>query len=80
MVFYLSFSCYSRERCRFGRGCIYAHCNEELIEWKEEYQRKVKEKLTKELQDKDEDLYVEMATKILKGPQEHVSPINGYKV
>lgn len=34
-------------------------------------------KRTKELQGEDEDLYMEIATKILKGPRKEVSPING---
>ena len=76
----LNFSCYSHEPCRFGRGCIYAHSNEELIEWQEEYQRKEVGKRTKELQGEDEDLYMEIATKILKGPRKEVSPINGYDI
>ena len=34
-----------------------------------------KEKLRKELQDKDEFHYMKMTTKILKGPREEVSPV-----
>ena len=69
----MNYSCYTRERCRFGRGCIFAHGNEELKEWQQEYLRKEREKLRKELQDKDELVSMEMATQILKGPAEDVS-------
>ena len=72
----LNFSCYTHERCRFGRGCVYAHSNGELMEWQQEYLRKGREKLKKELQDKDEVLSMEMTTNILKGPEEDVSVIN----
>ena len=70
----LILSCYSHEPCRYGRGCIYAHSNKELIEWQEEYQRKEVEKRTGERQGEDEDLYMEIATKILKSPRKEVSP------
>lgn len=46
------------------------------MEWQQEYLRKGREKLKKELQDKDEVLSTEMATNILKGPEEDVSAIN----
>lgn len=75
----LILSCYSHEPCRYGRGCIYAHSNKELIEWQEEYQRKEVEKHTKEIQGED-DLYMEIATKILKGPPKEVSLIYGYEI
>lgn len=76
----LILSCYSHEPCRYGRGCIYAHSNKELIEWQEEYQREEMEKHIKEIQGEDEDLYMEIATKILKGPPKEVSPIYGYEI
>ena len=72
----LIYSCYTRERCRFGRGCIFAHSNEELKEWMQEYVRKEREKLSKELQDKAELDSMEMISKILKGPAEDVSEFN----
>ena len=46
------------------------------MEWKQEYLRKGREKLQKELQGKDEVLSMEMTTNILKGPEEDVSVIN----
>ena len=46
------------------------------MEWQQEYLRKGREKLKKELQDKDEILSMEMTTNILKGPDEDVSVIN----
>lgn len=46
------------------------------MEWQQEYLRKGREKLKKELQDKDEVLSMEMTTNILKGPEEDVSVIN----
>ena len=55
---------------------MYAHSNGELTEWQQEYQRKGREKLQKQLQDKDEVLSMEMTTNILKGPEEDVSVIN----
>ena len=69
----MNYSSYTRERCRYGRGCIFAHGNEELKEWQQEHLRKEREKLRKELQDKDELVSMEMATQILKGPAEDVS-------
>ncbi|XP_022797854.1 uncharacterized protein LOC111336086, partial [Stylophora pistillata] len=63
-------SCYTRERCRFGRGCIYAHNQHELNEWKKEYDRKIKEKLEKDIKEREELFSSEMASKILKAPQE----------
>lgn len=73
--YYLICSCYTHERCRFGRGCIFAHSNQELNEWEQEYQRKKREKRTKELQEKEEILSMEMASEILKGPTEDVSEL-----
>jgi len=63
----------TRERCRFGRGCIFAHSPEELKEWEQEYDKKRKEKLRKELEDKEKTSSLEMASKILKGPAKDVS-------
>ena len=62
-------SYYTREWCRFGRGCIFAHGKEELSEWEQEYRRKEREKHIKERQDKEEMLMSE----ILKGSAEDVS-------
>ena len=67
------FSCYTRERCRYGRGCIYAHSPDELKEWQQEYDRKMKEKIRKELEEEEEIGSLELASKILKGPAEDVS-------
>ena len=57
---------------------MYAHSNGELTEWQQEYQRKGREKLQKQLQDKDEVLSMEMTTNILKGPEEDVSVMSFY--
>lgn len=73
--YYLICSCYTRERCRFGRGCIFAHSIQELNEWEQEYHRKKREKRTKELQEKEEIISMEMASEILKGPAEDVSEL-----
>ena len=67
------YSFYTHERCRYGRGCIFAHSPEELKEWQQEYDRKRKEKLRKELEEKEEVCSLEMASKILKGPAKDVS-------
>ena len=72
---YLIYSCYTRERCRFGRGCIFAHGIEELNEWIQEYDRKKNEKLRKEISEKKEVCSLEMVSSILKGPAEDVSQI-----
>ena len=70
---YLIYSCYTHERCRFGRGCLYAHSSDELSEWNQEYNRKKNEKLRKEIEEKGEVWSLEMASKILKGPEEDVN-------
>lgn len=70
---YLKNSYYTSERCRFGRGCIYAHSQEELNEWKQEYDRKVMENRAMEIKEKDEEFCSEMTSKILKAPLEDVS-------
>ncbi|XP_067043097.1 3'-5' exoribonuclease HELZ2-like isoform X4 [Acropora muricata] len=76
-VYKLCKSYYTRERCRFGRGCIFAHGREELNEWKQEYQRKEREKHIMERQDKEEMLISE----ILKGSAENfVSYLEGVDV
>ncbi|XP_078348623.1 3'-5' exoribonuclease HELZ2-like isoform X2 [Oculina patagonica] len=61
-------SYFTHERCRFGRGCIFAHSKEELDEWKQEYDRKETEKLKKESEEKGEVWSLKMSSKILKGP------------
>ena len=60
----------TRERCRHGRMCIYAHSPEELKEWEQffECDRKRKEELRKELEEKEE-----ITSKTLKGPTKDVS-------
>ena len=67
------YSYYTRARCRYGKGCIYAHSPEELKEWEQECDRKKKEKLTKELEEKEEKGSLEMASKTLKRPTKDVS-------
>ena len=67
------YSYYTRERCRYGRGCIFAHGPDELKEWEQEYDRKRKEKLRKELEEKEEIGSLELVAKILKGPAKDVS-------
>ena len=67
------FSYNTRATCRFGRGCIYAHSPDELKEWQQEYDRKKKEKIKKELEEKEEIGSLELASKILKGPTTDVS-------
>ena len=67
------FSYYTRATCRFGRGCIYAHGPDELKEWQQEYDRKRKEKLRKELKEQEEIGSLELASEILKGPTKDVS-------
>ena len=67
------FSYRTGERCRFGRGCIFAHSPEELKEWEQEYDRKRREKLRKETEEKEEIGSLELASKILKGPANDVS-------
>ena len=59
----------TRQRCKYGRGCIHAHGKEELSEWEQEYQRKEREKRIKEPQDEKEIL----TSEILKGSAEDVS-------
>ena len=66
-------SCHTRERCRFGRGCIYAHSQQELNEWKQEYDRKLKEKAKEDIKKREELFSSEMASKFLKAPPEDVS-------
>ena len=66
-------SVYTHERCRFGRGCLFAHSKEELQEWIQEFQKKEKEKLRRELEGQDEVTTLEMASQILKGPSQDVS-------
>ena len=66
-------SCHTRERCRFGRGCIYAHSQQELNEWKQEYERKLKEKAKEDIKKREELFSSEMASKFLKAPPEDVS-------
>ena len=66
-------SFYTRERCRYGRGCIYAHSPEELKEWEQENDRKRKEKIRKELEEKEETGPSEIASKALRGPTKDVS-------
>ncbi|XP_068761003.1 3'-5' exoribonuclease HELZ2-like isoform X3 [Montipora capricornis] len=63
-------SCDTRERCRFGRGCIFAHSSEELKKWKQEYRRKEREKRKKVLVDNEEIVSIELTSAILKGPPE----------
>ncbi|XP_068761024.1 3'-5' exoribonuclease HELZ2-like isoform X3 [Montipora capricornis] len=65
-------SCYTRERCRFGRGCIFAHSSEEIKEWEQEYQRKEREKRMKVNQDNEEIVSIELTSAILKGLQENL--------
>lgn len=67
------YSYYTRKRCRYGSGCIYAHSPEELKEWEQEGDRKIKEKLTKELEEKEEISSLEIASKTLKGSTKDVS-------
>ena len=67
------FSYNTRATCRFGRGCIYAHSPDELKEWQQEYDRKRKEKLRKELEEQEEIGSLELASEILKGPAKDVS-------
>lgn len=67
------YSLRTHERCRYGRGCIYAHSHEELKEWKQEYDRKRKEKPRKDIEEKEEICSLEIASKILKGPAKDVS-------
>ncbi|XP_044184435.1 uncharacterized protein LOC114957638 isoform X2 [Acropora millepora] len=70
-------SYYTREWCRFGRGCTFAHGKEELSEWEQEYRRKEREKHIKERQDKEEML----TSEILKGSAEDlVSDLDGVDV
>lgn len=73
MFLVVIYSCYTHERCRFGRGCIFAHSLEELNEWEEEYSRKERDKRVKEIQDRNEILSMEMVSEILKEPAENVS-------
>ena len=67
------YSYYTRDRGRYGRGCIFAHGPDELKEWEQEYDRKRKEKLRKEREEKEEIGSLELASKILKGPANDVS-------
>ena len=60
---------FTRKQCRFGRGCIFAHGEEELSEWKQEYQRKERERRIKERQDEE----VILTSEILNGSAEDVS-------
>ena len=60
--------------CRFGRGCLFAHSEEELEEWIQEFQRKERERTRKEREGRDETSSLEMASKVLNGPAEDVSP------
>ncbi|XP_068675109.1 3'-5' exoribonuclease HELZ2-like isoform X2 [Montipora foliosa] len=69
-VYKLCRSCYTRERCRFGRGCIFAHSSKELKEWEQEYRRKEGEKRMKVLKDSEEIVSIELTSAILKGPPE----------
>ena len=63
--------CYvTRERCKYGRGCIQAHGKEELSEWVQEYQRKEREKRIKEQRQDEEEM---LTSEILKGSAEDVS-------
>ena len=57
-------SCHTRERCRFGRGCIYAHSQQELNEWKQEYDRKLKEKAKEDIKKREELFSSEMASNV----------------
>ena len=63
-------SYYTREWCRFGRGCTFAHGKEELSEWEQEYQRKEREKCIKEHRQDEEEI---LTSEILKGSAEDVS-------
>ena len=63
----------TRERCRYGRECIYAHSPEELKEWEQECDRKRKEELRKELEEKEEIGSLQITSKTLKGPTKDVS-------
>ncbi|XP_022797830.1 uncharacterized protein LOC111336066 [Stylophora pistillata] len=59
-------SYYTSERCRFGRGCLYAHSQQELNEWKQEYDRRATKNLEIKIKEEEEMFYAE----ILKAPPE----------